>query len=198
MKKIYVISLLLIIYGCSSTNKSIDAVNAYLKETVETNDTIVVITNKINNIYTLDLWKNRVSFKDSNIGVMENVDENPSIFEEKYWNEINEKYRNRDTDSLWLKNSLWNQKKFKNFKVKLMTKKEFPRPYSYNKYMDKIPEKLAFSFSEPMIYKKAYAVFAISKTTTGRQFIYPRSFIIMKKENEKWKIIKEITDGAYY
>ncbi|WP_432221173.1 hypothetical protein ACRASX_10440 [Flavobacterium sp. TMP13] len=199
MKKIIFINILiLIIYGCSSTNERIAPINAYLKEVIDPNDSILIITNKINNNYTLDLWKERVSFKDANMEVVESVDENPRIFEEKYWNEINKKYRNQNNDSLWLRNSLWQQKEFKNFKVKLMTEKNFPRPYSYNQYMDKIPEIAAFSFSQAMIYKKIYAVFAISETTTGRQFINPRSFVIMKKEKGKWKLVKEITDGAYY
>ncbi|WP_417939150.1 hypothetical protein [Flavobacterium sp. RS13.1] len=202
MKKyIYIVSLLFIIYGCSSTNMSIAPINAYLKETVKTNDSIVIITNKINNNYTLDLWKERVNIKDANPDMRESIDENPRIYEEKYWNEINEKYRNQDTDSLWLRNSLWKQKEFKNFKVKLMTEKVFPKPYLYNKYneaMDKLPERLTFSFSEPMIYKKEFVVFAFAKTTTGRQFINPISFMIMKKEKGKWVIVKEITDGAYY
>ncbi|MBK0371235.1 hypothetical protein [Flavobacterium agrisoli] len=199
MKKyIYITALLFFIFGCSSTNKSIDPINAYLKETVKTNDTIVIITNKINNNYALDLWKERVDFKDASVYMVESVDENPRIYEEKYWAEMNEKYRNHDTDSLWLRKSLWKQKEFKNFKVKWMTEKVFPKPYIYSEYMDKIPEKPAFSFSEPMIYKKTYVVFAFAKTTTGRQFINPRSFLIMKKEKGKWIIVKEITDGFYY
>ena len=187
-KNIYIIGLLLLIYSCSSTNKRIAPINTYLKENIKTNDSIVIITNKINNNYILDLWKERVEFKDASKYMMEVVDENPRIYEEKYWNEINEKYRNQDTDSLWLRNSLWKQKEFKNFKVKLMTEKVFPKPYLYNKYneaMDKLPEKLTFSFSEPMIYKKEFVVFAFAKTTTGRQFINPISFMIMKKEKGK-------------
>ena len=87
MKKIIFINILiLIIYGCSSTNERIAPINAYLKEVIDPNDSILIITNKINNNYTLDLWKERVSFKDANMEVVESVDENPRIFEEKYWN----------------------------------------------------------------------------------------------------------------
>ncbi|MBK0370388.1 hypothetical protein [Flavobacterium agrisoli] len=199
MKKyIYITALLFFIFGCSSTNKSIDPINAYLKETVKNNDTIVIITNKINNNYALDLWKERAYISENPNNLENSLDENPRIYEEKYWAEMNEKYRNQDTDSLWLRKSLWKQKEFKNFKVKWMTEKVFPKPYIYSEYMDKIPEKPAFSFSEPMIYKKKYVVFAFAKTTTGRQFINPRSFLIMKKEKGKWIIVKEITDGFYY
>ena len=197
-KNIYIVSLLLIIYGCSSANKEIAPINAYLKEAIKTNDTIVIITNKINNNYTLNLWKDRVNIDVNHNNLENSLDENPRIYEEKYWNEMNEKYRNHNTDSLWLGNSLWKQKDFKNLKVKMMTEKVFPKPYIYNEYMGKIPERSAFSFSEPMIYKKIYAVFAISETTTGRQFINPRSFVIMKKKKGEWKFVKEITDGAYY
>ncbi|WP_417939143.1 hypothetical protein [Flavobacterium sp. RS13.1] len=197
-KNVYIIGLLLLIYSCSSTNKRIAPINTYLRENIKTNDSIVIITNKINNNYILDLWKERVEFKDASIYMMEVVDENPRIYEDKYWNEINEKYRNKDTDSLWLRNSLWKQKEFKNFKVKWMTEKVFPKPYIGNDYMDKIPSKPTFSFSDPMIYKKKYAVFAASKTTTSRQFINIIYIVIMKKEKGKWIFVKEITDGAYY
>lgn len=197
-KNVYIIGLLLLIYSCSSINKSIDPINAYLKNQTKANDSIVIITNKINNNYILDLWKER-AYIDLNPNNLESsLDENPRIYEEKYWTEINEKYRNKDTDSLWLRNSLWKQKEFKNFKVKWMSEKIFPKPYIYNEYMDKIPSKPTFSFSDPMIYKKKYAVFAASETTTSRQFINIIYIVIMRKENGKWIFVKEITDGAYY
>lgn len=66
-KNVYIIGLLLLIYSCSSINKSIDPINAYLKNQTNANDSIVIITNKINNNYILDLWKERVY-----------IDENPS------------------------------------------------------------------------------------------------------------------------
>lgn len=93
-KNIYIVSLLFIIYGCFFINMSIVFINVYLKEIVKINDFIVIIMNKINNNYILDLWKERIEFKDVSVGMMEIVDENLRIYEEKYWNKINEKYCN--------------------------------------------------------------------------------------------------------
>jgi hypothetical protein len=197
-KNIFIFSLFLIICGCSPANKRIAPIKAYLTQNVRTNDTIIIISNKINTNYALNLWKDRSNI-DPNPNNLENsVDENPRIYEEKYWKIMNEKYRHPRTNSLWLGDSLWQQKDFKSFKINLMTEKNFPKPYNYNEYIDKIPDQATFAFSEPMIYKKIYAVFAISKTTTRQQYIQPRSFVIMKKEKNKWIFVKEITDGLYY
>jgi hypothetical protein len=194
----YLFILGFLISSCSSANKKIAPIKAYLKGTIRTNDTIIIIANKINTIYALNLWKERINI-DPNLNTQESsVDENPRIYEEKYYDEINEKYRHHDTDSLWLTDSFWQQEDFKTFKVKMITEKKFPKPYLYSEYIDKIPENAVFSFSEPMIYKKTYAVFAISQTTTRQQFINPRSFVIMKKEKNTWIFVKEITDGIYY
>lgn len=201
-KNFFLIGLLFVVCSCSSTKSKFSPINAYLTEKVKTNDSIIIIANKINNNYTLDLWKKRASISENPNIKESSIDENPRVFEEKFWIEMNSKYRNHDKniDSLWLKQALWQQKDFKSFKVKFISENTFPKPYLYNEYnkaMDKKNEMTVFSFSEPMIYKKKYVVFAKAITTTKQKYIEPRSFVIMKIENGKWKIVKEINDGYY-
>lgn len=203
MKK-YIILLLFLnlsIYGCSSIKENLQSpVNTYLSSRIKNNDTIIIIINKINNNYAIDLFKTR-----SQIPVTANTLENSVLldnpkFNEKYWSVMNEKYRNDKTEEIWLKSDFWNQNDFKNLKIKFIKEIDFPKPWIYNEYMtDKKAEVIVFAFSNPIFYDNGrYAIFAKSETTTKKQFNEPTCIVIMKMENKKWKFIQEINDGNYY
>ncbi len=175
-------------------------VNTYLSSRIKNNDTIIIITNKINNNYAIELFKTR-----SLVQVTANTLENSVLlgdpkFNEKYWSVMNEKYRNDKTEEIWLKSDFWNQNDFKNLKIKFIKEGDFPKPWIYNEYMtEKKAEVIVFAFSNPILYENGrYAIFAKSETTTKKQFNGPTCIVIMKMENKKWKFVQEINDGNYY
>lgn len=203
MKK-YIILLLILnlsIYGCSSSKESLQSpVNIYLSSRIKNNDTIIVIANKINNNYAIELFKTR-----SLIPVTANTLENSVLldnpkFNEKYWSVMNKKYHNDKTNEIWLKNDFWNQNDFKNLKIKFIKEVDFLKPWIYDEYMtEKKAEVIVFAFSNPIFYDNGrYAIFAKSETTTKKQFNEPTCIVIMKMENKKWKFVQEINDGNYY
>ncbi|KFF18412.1 hypothetical protein [Flavobacterium hydatis] len=201
MKKyfFYLITLTLSVYSCSSVKGNLSPINAYLNSKLKNNDTIIVIENKINNNYAIDLLKEKsIAVVDSNT-IENSVGLKPPLYNEKYWDIMNQKYRNKNTE-VWLKSELWNQNDFSKAKIKFVKEKVFPKPSVYNEYMtDKKGEILVFSFSEPIFYKnEEYVIFSKSETTTKKQFILPNSIVIMKKENGEWIVFKEINDGNYY
>jgi hypothetical protein len=139
---------------------------------------VIVIENKINNNYTIDLFKRR-SIMPINANTIENsIVLKPLLFEEKYWSKMNKKHRNQNTDEIWLKNRFWRQNDFIDIKIKFIKEE---------------------NFSESIFYKnKKYVLFAKAETTTKKQFIIPNSIVVMKKEKGKWILIQEIMDGEYY
>lgn len=198
---ILLLILILSICSCSSTKENLQApVSTYLSSKLNNNDTIIIITNKINNNYAIDLFKTK-SITPVNINTLENsvILKDPT-FHEKYWDIMNKKYRNDKTNEIWLKSVFWNQNNFKNIKIKFIEEDVFPKPSTYNEYMtEKKSEVTVFAFSDPIFYKNnKYAIFAKSETTTKKQFIIPNSIVIMKMKNGKWKFLKEINDGSYY
>ncbi|MEO7978802.1 hypothetical protein [Flavobacterium sp.] len=204
MKKyfIYVITVILSIYSCTSVKGSLNLspVNVYLNFKLKNNDTIIVIENKLNNNYAIDFLKKSSSAAINNNTIESGVGIKPPLYKEEYWNIMNQKYRNKSTDDIWLKYKLWNQSDFKDVKIKFIKENVFPKPSVYNHYMtEKKRELSVFSFSEPIFYKNTeYVIFAKSETSTKKQFIEPNSIVIMKKENGKWILFKEIDDGNYY
>jgi hypothetical protein len=91
----------------------------------------------------------QISFIKSKVGES-NQD---SLYKEKYWTKMNDKYRNKTTDEVWLNYSFWNQKDFKNKNINFINQKDFPKPYEYNVYLtNKEPAVKVFSFSEPIYY----------------------------------------------
>ncbi|CAC9976152.1 hypothetical protein [Flavobacterium panici] len=197
----YLITIItLSIYSCSSVKEGLSPVNVYLNFKFKNNDTVFVIENKLNNNYAIDLLKER-----SIAVVTNNTNENsvglkPPLYTEENWNAMNQKYRLKNTDEIWLKNTFWNQNDFKNVKIKFIKEDVFPKPFLFNEYMtEKKNEVIVFSFSEPIFYKNSeYVIFAKSETTTKKQFIQPNSIVVMKKENGKWILFQEIYDGNYY
>jgi hypothetical protein len=190
----------LLISSCSSIKENLSPINTYLKSKIENNEVVIVIENKINNNYTIDLFKER-AITPINLNTIENsIVLKPLLYEEKYWSQMNKKYRNQNTDKIWLKNRLWSQNDFNDIKIKFVKEDVFPKPYVYNEYMTvKMDEAIVFSFSEPIFYKnKKYVLFAKAETTSKKQFINPNSIVVMKKENGKWIVIQEIMNGEYY
>lgn len=190
----------LLISSCSSIKENLSPINTYLKSKIENNEVVIVIENKINNNYTIDLFKER-AISPINLNTIENsIVLKPLLYEEKYWSQMNKKYRNQNTDKIWLKNRLWSQNDFNDIKIKFVKEDVFPKPYVYNEYMTvKMDEAIVFSFSEPIFYKnKKYVLFAKAETTSKKQFINPNSIVVMKKENGKWFVIQEIMNGEYY
>ncbi|UUF16418.1 MULTISPECIES: hypothetical protein [Flavobacterium] len=202
IKKTYIVIIFFFFSLCSliAQEKEKDPVNVYLNSKLKNNDTIIVIENKLNNNYAIDLLKER-----SIAVVTNNTNENsvglkPPLYTEENWSAMNQKYRLKNTDEIWLKNTFWNQNDFKNVKIKFIKEDVFPKPFLFNEYMtEKKNEVIVFSFSEPIFYKNSeYVIFAKSETTTKKQFIQPNSIVVMKKENGKWILFQEIYDGNYY
>lgn len=196
----YLFVVILLLSSCSSVKENLSPINSYLKSKLDSNVVVIVIENKINNNYTIDLFKRR-SITPINANTIENsIVLKPLLFEEKYWSKMNKKHRNQNTDEIWLKNRFWRQNDFIDIKIKFIKEENFPKPYVYNEYMnEKMVEAIVFSFSEPIFYKnKKYVLFAKAETTTKKQFIIPNSIVVMKKEKGKWILIQEIMDGEYY
>lgn len=199
MKKIIYIFLIALFYNCSSIDHtSLSPINEYLNSKIKSKDTIIIIQNKINNNYTLNLLKER-----STIPYNHNMTENSiglkdSLYNENDWNLFNEKYR-IESNEIWLDSDLWKNNYFVKKEIKFVPEKKFPKPYILNKYLStEMYEYQVFSFSEPIIYRNEYAIFSKSETTTRKQFINPNSIIVMKKTKNKWIFFQEITDGEYY
>lgn len=192
--------LISIISSCSSTKVKFSPINTYLNSKLVNNEVVIVVENKINNNYTIDLLKERSIISLDGNTLENSIAEKSTLYVEKYWLKMNKKYRNQNTEGIWLKNRLWSKNDFIDFKIKFIKEENFPKPYVYNEYMaDKMTEVIVFSFSEPLFYKnKKYVLFAKGETTTKKQFIYPNSIVVMKKENGKWIVIQEITNGDYY
>jgi len=192
--------VILLISSCSSVKENLSPINTYLKSKLDHNVEVSVIENKINNNYTIDLFKKRYITPINANTIENNIVLKTLLFEEKYWSKMNKKYRNQNTDKIWLKNRLWRQNDFIDIKIKFIKEENFPKPYVYNEYMnEKMAEAIVFSFSEPIFYKnKKYVLFAKAETTTKKQFIIPNSIVVMKKEKGKWIVIQEIIDGEYY
>jgi hypothetical protein len=201
IRKIYLFILILLSCSCSSIKENnSQIVDTYLNTMIKKEDSLVVIKNKINNNFTINLLKSR-SIKEIGANTLESsVGLKYYLYKEKYWSKMNDKYSNKITDEIWLSNSFWDKKDFKNKKVHFIKQRDFPRPYEYNVFLtSKFPEIKVFSFSEPIYYKsKEFAIFAKAETTTRKQFINPNSIIIMKKENGRWLFFQEITNGDYY
>jgi hypothetical protein len=192
--------MILLISSCSSVKENLSPINTYLKSKLEKNELVIIIENKINNNYTIDTFTERAT-RPINPNTIENsIVLKPLLYEEKYRSQMNEKYRNQNTDEIWLKNRLWSQNDFIDIKIKFVKEDVFPKPYVYNEYMkDKMDEAIVFSFSEPIFYKnKKYVLFAKAETTSKKQFINPNSIVVMKKKSGKWIIIQEIISGDYY
>ena len=192
--------VILLISSCSSVKEKLSPINTYFKSKLDNNVVVIVIENKINNNYTIDLFKKR-SITPINANTIENsIVLKTLLFEEEYWSKMNKKYRNQNTDEIWLKNRLWSQNDFIDIKIKFIIEENFPKPYVYNEFMnDNMAKASVFSFSEPIFYKnKKYVLFAKAETTTKKQFIIPNYIVVMKKEKGKWIVIQEIMDGEYY
>ncbi|MBZ4035448.1 hypothetical protein K6T82_11770 [Flavobacterium sp. 17A] len=202
MKRIIILFLIgLSVYGCSSTKDLLPSpVDTYLGSRLAVKDTVIIISNKINSNYVLDLFKERSLVSINNNTLDNSIISNDPSYVEEYWNLMNKRYRNYKTDETWVQTSFWTQDDFKNPQIKFMKEKDFPKPTAYNEFMsEKSSEVTVFAFSDPVFYQnKQYALFAKSETTTKKQFIKPISIVIMKAEKGKWIYVKEINDGNYY
>jgi hypothetical protein len=201
LKKINVLILIVLLScSCSSRkNNNSKLVAIYLNTIIKEEDSVVVIKNKINNNFAIKLLKSR-SINEINANTLESsVGLKDSLYNEKYWVKMNDKYSNIITNEIWLSTSFWTKKDFKNNKINFIKQKDFPKPYEYNVYLtSEFPEVKVFSFSEPIYYKgKEFAIFAKGETTTRKQYLSPNSIIVMKKENRKWFFFQEITTGEY-
>lgn len=194
------ILILLLSCSCSAIKKNNSKiVDIYLNTIIKKEDSLVVIKNKINNNFTIELLKNRsVNELDANT-LESSVGLKDSLYKEKYWVKMNDKYNNIITNEIWLSNSFWKKKDFKNKKINFIKQKDFPKPYENNVFFtSEFPEVKVFSFSEPIYYKsKEFAIFAKAETTTKKQYVSPNSIIVMKKEKRKWFFFQVITSGEY-
>lgn len=83
--------VILLISSCSSVKENISPINTYLKSKLDNNVVVIVIENKINNSYTIDLFKKR-SITPINANTIENsIVLKTLLFEEKYWSKMNKK-----------------------------------------------------------------------------------------------------------
>ena len=107
------------------------------------------------------------------------------------------KYKKEDQNT-WLLSDFWTKNNFKKTKVSFIKLNQFPKSNYWNDSLRNIKNnKVVYAFSEPILYKKKYAVFAFSKCGTSDYgfSIEPSKIVMMEYKNNKWVFNSLVEDG---
>ena len=191
LKKIIIV-IPFFILSCASGQylKSYEPINAFLEtQKIDKNKKYILQADKENNTQPLRIFNGSEGSKHI-IDSTDPEDYTGGLFVEKYWKEIYSEYA-KDTLKRY-----WNKEDFPEYNfilekgTGLILKQDF-----LVKYLDSKIDEL-FIFSEPMYYMdKKYIIFSYEK----RNFEGSGSpkVVIMKKENQKWVVVRILSDYIY-
>lgn len=188
MKKEIFITLLIIllISSCSSTKDKHQALNDYFNTIIkDTSKEIIIIKDKINSNQTIEIFKvNDVIIAIDSEG---NGKTNTTLYNEKYWNKMYEKYaiNYKTGKNTWFVNKYWSIDDF-DYKKIIFEDSYVGKADAFLEKYDYKPSIDIYSFSEPIFYRnKEFLVFTVNKSATpiGNSSTY---IVIMKKKRGKW------------
>lgn len=191
LKKAFIIFPFFIL-SCASAQyiESYEPINVFLEtQKLEKGKKYILQTDKVNYTSALRLF-NRGEGANHIIDSNDLTDYTGGLFEEKYWKKMYKQYA-QDTVKKY-----WRKEDFPAYDFVLESRDGLLGGPFMEKYLNTRIDTVIM-ISEPMYYMdKKYIMFYVS--------IYPffaspqPEVVIMKKENEKWLVVKRIGDYNYY
>jgi hypothetical protein len=189
LKKTPILFLLIIISSCAGKKyiQDYEPINVFLEtQKIDKNKKYILQKDKASNKQALRIF-NGGEGSEHIIDPKEPAD---NLFIEKHWKKLYKKYTN-DTVKKY-----WKNEDFPGYSFILENKKGLLNYDFHIKYMDSRIDQIIF-ISEPMYYmNKKYIMFYFSKGYFNNSA--DLQVVIMKKEKDKWIVVRIIGDYAYY
>jgi hypothetical protein len=188
LKKIFlVIPFFIISYSHSQYLKNYEPINVFLEiQKIDKNKKYILQKDKASNKQALRIFNGGEGPKH----ITDPKEPADNLFIEKHWKKLYKKYAN-DTVKKY-----WKNEDFPGYSF-ILENKEGLLNYDFHiRYMDSRIDQVIF-ISEPMYYmNKKYIMFYFSKGYFNNSA--DLQVVIMKKEKDKWIVVRIIGDYAYY
>jgi hypothetical protein len=190
LKKIPILSLLIIISSCASKKQNYEPINAFLEtQNIDKNKKIILQRDKVSNAQALRLF-NRGEGIEHVIDPIDKIDYTGGLFIEKHWKKMYNTYINDTIPKYWKKED------FPQHNFILENKKGLLAYDFMIRYMNSGIEDVIL-ISEPMFYmNKKHIIFYYNKLSFfgGTK---PQA-VIMTKEKDKWVVVRIMGDYIFY
>jgi len=192
LKNIIILFLLTLISSCASKKhiEDYESINAFLKtQKIDKTKKIILQSDKIKNIQTLRLFNGGEGIEHV-IDPIDKIDYTEGLFKKRHWEKMYNTYINDTIPKYWKKEDFPQY----NFILEKGTGLVFKQDFLL-KYMNSGINEI-LGISEPIYYmNKKYVMFCfeIASFEGGGN----PQLIVMKKENDKWVVVKIIGDYIY-
>ncbi|MBE8724470.1 hypothetical protein [Flavobacterium hungaricum] len=195
---LYIFLAVQLFLSCSAVKRVNPPLNDYISSlNLKDSDTVMIIQEKINSNAAIAIFKGRTVYYEGIDKYVKTEGVDAPLYDEKSWEKMKRKYKNKNTSEHWLKDDYWNLNDFKHQNIIFIKQADFPNPGRYEKFDFKERYRV-FSFSDLMYYKNnKYAVFAVKSTTTDYKNIDETFILVMEKKNGRWTVIQKVGDGIY-
>ena len=191
LKKILII-IPLFTLSCASAQyvENYEPINVFLEtQKLEKGREYILQLEKANNTQALRLF-NRGEGAEHVIDPTDPIDPTDGLFEEKHWKKMYNQYAQDTIPKYWKKDN------FPAYNFTLEKKDGLLKLDFMNRYLNSRTETVII-LSEPMYYmNQKYIMFYFNKLSFFGDT--KPQVVIMKKENGKWVIVREIGDYIYY
>jgi len=191
LKKILII-IPLFTLSCSSVQyvENYEPINVFLEtKNLEKGREYILLHDKINNLAPLRLF-NGGEGEEHIIDPRDPIDYTDGLFVEKHWKKMYKQYA-QDTIPKY-----WKKEDFPRFNFILENKKGLLGYDFMNRYLNTRIDTIV-KISEPMYYMNKKYIMFYFEVASFFGTLSPE-VVIMKKENGKWVVVREIGDYTYY